>query len=69
MRINWIRSPKTTPEIRHNAAIEADIDMLNLGVTVRPRRRAKNLPTNWEDAPKETGRCWKRYRRTQYKAA
>lgn len=67
MRIITFRAPKTTAELRLNAHIEADPEMIDLGVVVRPKRR--NLPSAWEDIYKESSRNWKRYRRTQYKQA
>lgn len=67
MKIAGFRSPRTAVELRANTAIDADSDMLNFGVVVRSKRRAKALVTAWDDKPKSASRCWKDYRRTQHK--
>jgi len=33
----------------------------------RPKRNLHNLPSAWDDIPRHIDRCWKRYRKTQYK--
>jgi hypothetical protein len=50
---NYYRNPKTTQERRWVMACPG---------LVRPRRRGKYLPTNWNDIPRTDAvdRCWKR---------
>ena len=57
--MSWLRHPRTTQERR-----------ASLDGYCRPRRNIHNLPSAWEDIPRGDlyDRCWKRFRKTQYKA-
>jgi len=52
------RHPRTTQEKRQNQDFRE---------FCRPARRPSNLPDAWEDYFKHQDRCWKNYRKTQYK--
>ncbi len=54
--MGYYRHPRTTQERR------ASQDGYG-----RPRRNLKNLPNSWDDIWAERTRCWKAYRKTQYK--
>jgi hypothetical protein len=54
--MGYFRHPRTTQERR------ASQDGYG-----RPARNLKNLPNSWDDIWAETSRCWKQYRKTQYK--
>jgi len=61
-RGGWVgfRRPRTTAEIAANAAALDD------GIPVRGRRR--NLPSAWDDLPRQVQRSWKAHRRTRWRA-
>lgn len=54
----WLRRPRTTQEKRR----------YEKGFS-RPARNLRNLPDAWDDIPRSNceERCWKHYRKTQYK--
>lgn len=58
---SWLRHPKTIGALRHVAGRVREDD--------EPawRGRTRNLPTAWDDAFIRKPRCWKRYRRYQWK--
>ena len=53
----WLRSQRTTAEKRANQQCEY----------VRAKRRPHNLADAWDDKPTIKTRCWKDYRKTQYR--
>lgn len=66
----WWRHPSTQAEIRAYDAYEEDrhVALVEDGIvlpSVRGRRKA--LPTSWEDMPRHKDKCWKSFRRTQFK--
>ena len=62
---SWYRSPRTTQERRANAAIEVDPDLIEWNI--RPRRRGREIPSDWDDICRNTEKNWKRNRRTQWR--
>ena len=56
---NYYRSPKTRQERRAN---EGKNDPL-----IRAKRRANNLPTNYDDIRVHHDLCWKSLRKTKYR--
>lgn len=54
--MSWLRKPKTTQERRWA------IDGWN-----RPKRSNHRLPEAWDDIYKNRYKCWKNYRKTQYR--
>ena len=64
-----VRYPRTTNEIRQNAAFMSDhsiIEATGRRLFIRPKR--VNLPTAWDDVPKGTyyNNCWKKHRSVQH---
>lgn len=57
------RNPKTTQEKRANSGSEMD----DAEPRVRPKRNRKNLPSTYDDLPKNDDRSWKRHRKAQFK--
>ena len=55
--MGMFRHPKTGQEKRQNQNCEY----------CRPARRPHNLIDVWDDDIRQADRCWKRYRKTQYK--
>lgn len=62
--MGYYRHPKTANEMRQYFAALCDEDY---PVRVRGRRRPHRLPHAWDDYYVHRERCWKRYRKTQYK--
>lgn len=64
-----LREPRTQQEIRCNQSLKFDIeiqDLLGNRMLIRPKRM--NLPTAWDDKPRNEKRSWKDFRLTQYRA-
>jgi len=63
--MGFLRHPKTTQELRHFFGDQAerrdDPDI------PQPRRKRRYIPTAWDDIWVESERCWKSYRRTQWR--
>jgi len=59
---NYHRYPKTYNEIRQSECIDEDSV-----VRTRAKRNWKKLATCWWDIPRQRSKCWKDYRKTQYK--
>ena len=57
-----LRHVKTFREIRAVAATEVE------GVAVRAKRSRRALPTLWADQERSVERCWKAFRKNQYRA-
>jgi len=55
--MGMFRQPRTRQEKRQNQNCEY----------CRPARRPHNLIDAWDDNLTHTDKCWKRYRKTQYK--
>lgn len=58
---NNIRYPRTYNEIRNNQIIDENEPK------IRSKRQSNNIVTSWLDYKKEKHKCWKSYRKTQYK--
>lgn len=67
MTCNFFRRPKTFAEMKANLMVEEDDDLQYFNIKIRAKRRAKNLPNEWEDKQRSFERCWKKQRHTQYK--
>lgn len=57
------RSPKTTQERRWNYAWKDEED----APAVRGGRSNRHLPNSWDDRISHSNKCWKRYRKTQWR--
>lgn len=64
---HWFRDFSTRPEALAADATEHDEDASMLGVRVRPRRNATNLPNSWDDKAPTRLRNWKAQRRNQWR--
>ena len=66
MKAFFLRHPKTTQEAR------SVLDAEDEGVKIRPKRNRANLPNAYDDIViGEAGKqnlCWKKKRKTKYKA-
>jgi len=67
MKLKSIRYPKTTQEKRKTEALLKELEIEPLPIRVRRSRIGRNLPDEREDVNRETLRCWKEYRKTQYR--
>jgi len=66
--MGWLRHPKTRQELCASYAAEADHrEDYDIPPMRRGRRGKCYIPTAWDDAFKDRVRCWKKYRKTQYK--
>jgi len=63
---HYFRKIKTTQERRWNGAWDDE----EFAPKARAKRVGVNLPCDWDDLPRSDVdiRCWKRYRKTQWKA-
>ena len=63
------RTPKSTQERRANCGHAADFSKLKTKIRIRERRPGHFLPDTQESYLRSnySSRCWKQYRRTQYK--
>lgn len=61
---HW-RSPKTFQEKK---AYYATTDWEEVNIKVRGKRKPHNLVDTWDDLHSHNEKCWKRHRRTQWKA-
>lgn len=66
--MGWLRHIRTTQELRANGKRDY-IVVDGYKVKTRPKRNRANLPNAWWDILNKSwdDRCWKRYRKTQYK--
>jgi hypothetical protein len=55
------RSPRCRGERSSNAGALAD------GIPVRGNRKPRHLADDWDDAPTNRDRTWKRHRKTRWK--
>lgn len=62
---SWYRSPRTMQERRENAYLEVDEELIDYGI--RPRRRGRELPSDWDDIYRHRPQNWKRQRRTRWR--
>jgi hypothetical protein len=65
-RGSYYRNPATRQEIKENNFLKYDDDAIEYGVKAR-RSNYNDLPTSWDDIPKNRENNWKRFRKTQYK--
>lgn len=67
--MGWLRHPHTTQERRVNGKRSNFIVVDGYEIKTRPSRNQINLPSAWDDLLNRSwdDRCWKRYRKTQYK--
>jgi hypothetical protein len=64
-----LRFPKTTQEKRANGKRCANgiEEYGDYKVRVRAKRSWKQLPDAWDDMFTRTTKCWKKFRKTQYR--
>lgn len=63
-----LRHIRTTAEHRENAFMLFDEECIEFGIKARGKRRGHNLPTLYDDIPREyRNLSWKKYRNKQYK--
>ena len=56
MKAQWLRHPRTLQEKKENQDSWG-----------RDKRKPKRLPDLYDDIKKAVQRCWKKYRKTQYR--
>lgn len=63
--MGFLRHPRTTQERRANQ--EGPGERLGRRTWCRAKRRCHRLPNAWDDMIIYNQKCWKKYRKTQYR--